>query len=477
MRLFRLFLLLLLFSIALISRAVPINVLATGDMHGWLEPAPVDGQTLGGAAELLAYWKRAEGYKPDRFLLLSCGDTATGPVLDTIFKNDPMIAVMNLMGYDASALGNHEFDYGTEALARWRANAKFPFLSANLAKADGTSADLAPYIINDEQGVRVGIIGLTTAELAAIANTGGLITTSYADALRKWVPEMRAKGAQAVIVAAHVPQPELIDLAKEVADLNIPLMIGGHSHELDQMKVEKTNTWVVNTGQWWNSYSRINLDYNPKTGNTVVLSANQVWLQQYQAPADKKVKAEIDRWKKQLGDEFNIVIGYTAAGLKRKDGIYNFITDCWLAQVPDADVAISNDGGFRQDIEPGPIMKSTIFGVMPFYNALVRLELTGAQLLDYLPREGGFIGMAGLRCRGGQYLLKNGDPVDPAAIYRVLMNDYMYNSNAALKAADPTPVSTSPDWREPVLDWLAAHPTSKDKPLDGLVDVKPRMEP
>jgi len=477
MRPFRPLLLLLLFGIALACRAAPIKVIATGDMHGWLEPQAVDGQTLGGAAELLAYWKRVEGYKPNRFLLLSCGDTATGPVLATIFKNDPMIAVMNLMGYDASALGNHEFDYGAATLERWRAVAKFPFLSANLAKASGAQAELPPYIINDEQGVKVGIIGLTTTELAAIANTGGLITTSYADTLRKWVPEMRAKGAQTIIVAAHVPQPELIELAKEVADLNIPLMLGGHSHELDQIKVEKTNTWVVNTGQWWDSYSRVNLDYNPKTGNTVVLSANQVWLQQYQAPADKRVKAEIERWKGQLGEEFNIVIGYTAAGLKRKDGVYNFITDCWLARDPDADIALSNDGGFRQDIEPGPIKKSTIFGVMPFYNALVRLELTGAQLLAYLPKGGDFIGMAGLRYKGGQYLLKSGNPVDPAATYRVLMNDYMYNSSAALKAADPTPVSAAPDWRQPVLDWLAAHPTSADKPLDGLVDVKPRIVP
>ncbi|MHB0939408.1 MAG: bifunctional metallophosphatase/5'-nucleotidase [Armatimonadota bacterium] len=465
----------LLLGVALAGHAVPISVLATGDMHGWLEPQQVDGQTLGGAAELLAYWQRAEGYKPDRFLLLSCGDTATGPVLATLFKNDPMIAVMNLMGYDATALGNHEFDCGADALARWQQTAKFPFLSANLAKADGAQAEMPPYVINDEQGVKVGVIGLTTTELAAIANTGGLTATPYAAALRKWVPQARAKGAQTIIVAAHVRQSELIALAKEVADLNIPLMLGGHSHELGQVKIG--NTWVVNTGEWWKSYSRVNLDYNPATGNTVVLSANQVWLQQGKARADKTVKAEIDRWKARLDREYNSPIGYTAAGLKRPEAMYNFATDCWLAMDPQADIALCNGGGLRQDIAPGPISKSTIIGVMPFTNKLVRVKLTGAQLLAYLPQGGGFIGMAGLRCKGGQYFLKDGKPIDPAAAYRVVMNDYMYNSSAALKAADPQPVITADDWRQPIYDWLAAHPTSKDKPLDGLVDAQPRIVP
>jgi len=475
MRLYRSMLLLLLLGIAFTGQAKPLYVLATGDMHGWLEPQQVDDQTLGGAAELLAYWKHAEGYTPKRFLLLSCGDTATGPVLDTMFQNDPMIAVMNLMGYDASALGNHEFDCGAAAMERWRKTAKFPFLSANLAKAEGTPYDLPPYIINDEQGVKVGIIGLTTTALASIANTGGLTATPYAAALRKWVPEVRAKGAQTVIVVAHVPQTELVALAGQVVDLKIPLMIGGHSHELDQMKVG--DTWVINTGEWWKSYSRINLDYNPRTGKIVVLAANQVWLQQDKAPADRAVKAEIGRWKARLDKEYNTPIGYTAAGLKRPDGIYNFITDCWLAQDPDADFALCNNGGLRQDIAPGPITRATIFGVMPFNNALVRVKLTGAQLLAYLPQDGGFIGMAGLQYRGGQYLLKTGKPLDPAATYRILMNDYMYNSDAALKAADPTPFFVSPDWREPVNNWLVAHPTSMDKPLDGLVDLQPRVVP
>ena len=474
MRSFRFIFFLLTLGLALYARALPVNVLATGDMHGWLEAQQVNGQTLGGAAEMLAYWKRVEGYAPERFLLLGCGDTATGPALSTVFQNDPVIAVMNLMGYDACALGNHEFDYGLASLERWRKDATFPFLAGNLVKADGAPADLPPFVINDEQGVKVAVIGLITSDVAAIAGTGWHRATPYAAALRKWVPEARAQGAQVVIVAAHIPLEPLMQLARQVADLKIPLMLGGHNHELGQMKVG--DTWVVGTGEWWKSYSRINLDYNPQTGSTVVLAANQVWLQQQNAPADPAVKAEIDRWKARMDEGFNKPVGYTAAGIRRPVGIYNFIIDCWLAQDQTADIALSNIGGFRQNIAPGAVTKSTIIGVMPFTNSLLRMAVTGNRLLAFLPKDGN-IGMAGLRFAGGQYVvLKTGQPIDPAATYRVLINDYFFNGSAVLKAADPAPVIVCADWRQFVFDWLAAHPTDKDRPLEGLLDLKSRWD-
>ncbi len=463
-----------LLGLALAASAVPIQVLATGDMHGWLEPQPAGERWLGGAAEMLACWKRVEGYKPERFLVLSCGDTATGPVLSTVFRNDPVIEVMNLMGYDASVVGNHEFDYGLEALARWRKAATFPFLAANLTQADGTPTDLAPFVINDEQGVKVAVIGLTVAELNAIANTGGLQAQAYLATLRKTVPEARKQGAQVIIVNAHTPLAELVALAKQTADLNIALFLGGHSHEFGQIKVG--NAWVVNSGEWWKGYSRITLDYHAKTGTATVLRAAQVWLLQDTAPADPRIKAKIAAWNAKLNAEFTVPLGYLAAGLTRPHGVYNFITDCWLAQTPGADIAISNDGGFRQNIPAGAVTKGVIYGVMPFTNSLVRVKLTGAQLLAYLPKDE-YLGMAGLRRTGGQYrLAKTGQPIDPAATYQVLMNSYMYGVSAALAAADPAPVTIAADWRQPVFDWLLAHPTGREKPLDALVDTTPRVQ-
>ncbi|HEY3378480.1 MAG TPA: metallophosphatase, partial [Armatimonadota bacterium] len=340
---------LLLFSLGYVW-PVPLQILATGDMHGWLQSQPMGKQQVGGAAELLAYWQHVEGYAPGKFLVLGCGDFNTGPVLATAMQGDPMVEVMNLMGYNACALGNHEFDYGIDRIAHWQALAKFPLLAANLANLDGTPTTLTPpYSIIDVQGVKVGIVGLITTGLPTLTNQATTLKVlPYAETLRRVVPEVRKHGAQVVIVLSHIPQPELKALANQVAELDIPLMLGGHSHELDQLKEGKT--WVVNSGEQWDAYSRIDLDYDQDSGKTVVLRAAQVWLQQTKPEANSAVAQAIARWQKTLDVEYGKIVGYTATGLARQDGIYNFVDDCTLAMDPLADVALTNDGSMRQDI-------------------------------------------------------------------------------------------------------------------------------
>ncbi len=387
-----------------------------------------------------------------------------------------MIGVMNQMGYDASVLGNHEFDFGLESLRRWQERSTFPFLAANLAEPNGALSDVAlPYLLYDEQGVKVGVIGLTVWNVEAITDTAGLVSEPYEESLRRWVPQLRALGAKAVVVVTHIPLEELVELAKAVDDLDIPLMLGGHSHEFGQIKVQ--NTWVVNSGEWWDGYSRIDLDYDPETGKAVVLTAKQVWLQQAAPQSDEGVASEIARWQQLLPQKLQEPIGYTASGLERPVAVYNLVVDCWLAMDGKAEIALTNYGSLRQDIPPGSITRATITGVMPFSDSLLRVRLTGSQLLDYLPEDGS-IGMAGLSLRGGEFIVAStGRAVDPQTTYRVLVNDYMYNTGPVLQAADPKPEEVYADWRRPVYEWLLLHPSSEGDPLEGLVDIKPRVVP
>jgi 2',3'-cyclic-nucleotide 2'-phosphodiesterase (5'-nucleotidase family) len=140
-----------------------------------------------------------------------------------------------------------------------------------------------------------------------------------------------------------------------------------------------------------------------------------------------------------------------------------------------AEIALTNYGSLRQDIPPGSITRATITGVMPFSDSLLRVNLTGNQLLEYLPKDGS-IGLAGLSLRAGQYVVaKTGQPVDHEATYRVLVNDYMYNTSPVLQAADPKPEQVYADWRQPVYDWLVLHPSSEERPVEELVDSQPRV--
>jgi 2',3'-cyclic-nucleotide 2'-phosphodiesterase (5'-nucleotidase family) len=282
---------------------------------------------------------------------------------------------------------------------------------------------------------------------------------------------MRAHGAQVIVVLAHVPMDELAVLAHQVTDLHIPLMLGGHSHELDQVQVKDTGTWIVNSGCWWRAYSRIDLDYSRETGNTVLVSSKQVWLQQPQPQADRGVQQLIDRWQARMGAEYGVDLGNTASGITRPLAIANFIGACYLGTDPGADATLFNNGGFRQDITPGSLNKGVIISVMPFTNRLYRITVSGQQLLDYHAPESGLF--YGLRRTGAQLvLLKTGQPVDPRANYHLLITDYLYEKSPDLKAADPHPVITAEDYRQPVYDWLTRHPSSTTRPLEAIVDLQ-----
>lgn len=452
--------------------AATVQIIATGDMHGWLQPLVLDGQSYGGPGPMLATWKSVEHYTPKAFLVVSSGDVATGPALSTIFKGESTVDMMNLMGYDVSAVGNHEFDYGFDGLKNYTRWAHFPFLAGNLYNADGTPNDyVAGACLYTEQGVKVGIIGLTVKELSSLANIGTMKTIGYAEAVRKLAPVLRAQGAQVLIVVAHAELPNLEKLAGEVADLKIPLMIGGHSHEYGQKKVGET--WVMNNGEWWKGYGRIDLEVNEQTGAASVRAIKQVWLQQ----AVKDVKNDpaavklIKDWTNRLPKELTAPIGYTATGLSRAQ-IANMVTDSWLAAYP-ADLAICNLGGLRQDLPAGTVRLLDLRGVMPFENALLRLKLTGKQLADY--KTGETLMPAGARWKSGVLLLANSQPLESERVYRIDINDFLYNVSAHLKAADPNPEKVDVDWRNPVKTWLTAHPTDAKTPLEGIVDLQPRQ--
>ena len=144
------------------SDSVNLTILHINDWHGWLEPH--DGR--GGAATYSAYFQQ-EGYTSSdnsSFLLLSGGDQNTGPAVATLTQGEAMIDVMNAMNFSASAIGNHEFDYGIEKMNYRQSIADFPLLSCNIFDVGTTNLAnfTIPWVIQEHAGILVGIVGLTT---------------------------------------------------------------------------------------------------------------------------------------------------------------------------------------------------------------------------------------------------------------------------------------------------------------------------
>jgi len=134
-----------------------LTVFYTNDEHGWMEPFD---DLAGGASGMLGRWKEVEGYDgKDSFLVLSGGDMWTGPAISSWFKGESMVNVMNAMGYDAAAIGNHEFDFTVEVLTNNMSKMNFPLLSANIKeKNSGNIPSFAkPYLIT-KSGLNLIII-------------------------------------------------------------------------------------------------------------------------------------------------------------------------------------------------------------------------------------------------------------------------------------------------------------------------------
>jgi 2',3'-cyclic-nucleotide 2'-phosphodiesterase (5'-nucleotidase family) len=434
----------------------------------------------GGAAGMVERWRSEEGYVEDGpYLILSGGDMWIGPAISTWYDGESMVEVMNAMNYDAAAMGNHEFDLGIQVLRDRLAQAEFPFLSANIRSKgiDETTSHLAiPSIVHEVSGVRVGLIGLTTTATPRVTMPrviAGLEFVPYQDVLPDAVSRVKAEGADVLVVLAHVCAEELRELAPLAASLGVTVMGGGHCH---QPYTEIVNgVAVIVGGGYLTHYVRVDLAVDVATG--AVLSVTSQLRPNPPGAADPEVGAVIDHWRVKADEALNTIIGYLNRPIQRhSDAMFNLVTDAWLEAYPAADVAITNRGGFRQDLPAGPVTLASVVAVLPFDNVLYDIEITGAQLVESLNCStcGAVVGgMTAL----GRYVLDDGRPVDPTTHYRVLVNDFNYEGGNGFRFAqyDPAAYNTAVDWRQPVIDWILARRTGPDDPLDNYLDTSARQ--
>ncbi len=450
-----------------------ITILYTNDEHGWMAGREEDAS----AAHLMGLWQSSEGYEPDEgnFLLLSGGDMWTGPALSTWFQGQSMAEVMNAMGYDAAAVGNHEFDFGLEALKARAAESSFPFLSANIRyKSDGTTPEdlgIRPYTLVTVNDIQVGIIGLTTTGTPRTTNPVNVAAfdfISYETALREVVPQVKAAGAQLIVVPGHICQEELEDLAQAVADLGIHLLGGGHCNEL--FATEVNNIVLLEGGTALASYAYATFQFDTATNSMV--SVDYGVSSNSGGTADPAVEAIVNRWQEEADAELNRTIGYSEQGLaQRSQGMQSLITESWLWAYPTADVAITNLGGMRADLPLGEITLADVVGVMPFDNVIVELQLTGEQLEVMLGQRSAAVGGV-YRDNFRWHLKETGEEIDSEELYTVLVNDFMYaggDDYALLAQYDPNGYNTAISWRQPVIDWIMAQDSSPEAPLDEAI--------
>ena len=425
---------------------VKLTIMGTTDLHGtvfnwdYFKNAEYDDKAkndigLAKVATLVEALRVQRGR--DHTLMIDAGDTIQGTPLAYYFARiapitdghvHPMAAAMNHIGYDAAALGNHEFNYGIPLLRAFAAQLDFPLLGANAIDSATRLPAFAPYVIKTvkvkgEQPIRVGILGLTNPGIAIWdkANVQGKMTfPGLVEQAKIWVPRMRSAGVDVVIVAAHsgadtsssygdaLPYPE--NAATLVAEQvpGIDAILVGHAHqEITEKRVTnlETRREVVLTEplRWGMRLSLIDLSLLKVRGLWVVQSVKSSVLNSNTVPEDPEVVKLLTADHARVVTYVNTVIGScteamscataryedTAAldfiNLVQAEAVRTALAGTAAAALPVLSIAAPFNRAAA--IPAGPVSVRDVAGLYIFDNTLLGITFTGAEVKAYLEKS------------------------------------------------------------------------------------------
>lgn len=481
------------------SRHEPINRLGAGCRAE--EQAP--GSCFGGSARLAAAivaGRAAAASEGRTVLTLDAGDQFMGSLFYTHWRGEAERQVMNSIGYDAMAVGNHEFDNGPPVLARFAATLGCPLLSANIDAGEEPALGglIRPFTVVERGGVRIGVVGVTTAETPRMSSPGPRVRFGdEAGALRAGVEAARAAGAQVVLALTHVGLVADHRLAATVPGL--AAVIGGHSHTLlsnsaggaagrypvPAAGADGIAVPIVQAGAFNRYLGRLDLDLD-RDGRVLAATGDARELG-FADPRDPAVEALLARLAEPLAALRGRVVGTLAEPVSNAEcrsgecALGNLVAEAMLdaARGTGATIALQNGGGLRAGIPVGVVTWGDVLAVLPFSNTLATFRLTGADLRAALENGvsaaelagGRFPQVAGLRVTwradrtAGQRIVaieaRNPDgtfsPLDAQRLYGVVANNFMRQGGdgyTVLRDRAVDPYDSGPNLEEVFADWL-----------------------
>ncbi len=465
-----------------------VTLLITGGLGGQLVAGGEGGQNQGpGAAETLGRWVTEDKHCPGPVkadgqaacadastLVLATGDHWNGPALSSFFLGEPTAAVMARMGYAASALGNHELDFGREQFSKNAGIGHFPFLAANLKVKDASLAkgmDVPAFKVFDRKGLKVGVVGLTSPKTVTSAMAGraeGLDLLGTEEALSSAVPEARKAGADVVVVVADMCPAELQPTLEKHPEWKLALVAGGRCPTQIDTKVGDTR--VVSLSRGLEKYLQARITFEPAkpAGQKVTgIDSKLVDGKGGSGTPDAETVKIIADAKAQLDQRLGEQIGFTKAGLKQGTPEMTRWVAGSMREGLNADAVVLNRKGLRQDLPAGPITVGSVYSVLPYENSLMLVKVKGADLATQLSNPEALI--SGFTAAGkGKFKDAKGKPLDPKKDYTVGTIEYLYfgGDGFEFEKLDPEPKETGMAWQTPVVDWTRNQKSTEAKPLE-----------
>lgn len=465
------------------DKTYKITILHTNDHHGHFWRSEYGEYGLSAQKTLVDGIRREVAAEGGSVLLLSGGDINTGVPESDLQDAEPDFRGMNLIGYDAMAVGNHEFDNPLTVLRQQEKWAKFPFLSANIYQKSTGERLFKPWAIFTRQDLKIAVIGLTTDDTAKIGNPEFFTDIEFrkpAEEAKVVIQELQMNEKPDVIMATtHMGHydngnhgsnaPGDVEMARSLPEGALAMIVGGHSQDPVCMAAEnkkqvdyvpgtpcapdkQNGIWIVQAHEWGKYVGRADFEFRNgemKMVNYQLIPVNLkkkvTWedgksehvlytpeiaenaqMLSLLSPFQNKGKAQLDV---KIGAVNDRLEGDRSKVRFVQTNMGHLILAAQMARTG-ADFGVMSGGGIRDSIEGGDITYKSVLKVQPFGNVVVYADMNGKDVTDYLtavaqmkPDSGAYPQFANVSFVAKEGKLNdlkiNGEPVDPAKTYRM----------------------------------------------------------
>lgn len=483
------------------SAWVKVHVLAFNDFHGALDPRKQDDRPVGGAAVLAAWLKSAETEAHGAAIIAHAGDlVGASPPDSALLQDEPSVSFVNDLANAhcrygdrlnpqcnvVGTLGNHEFDEGVKELLRllnggnyrsgpflespWR-GARYPTVCADVLDATTGQPLFPPSVVKEVAGVRIGFVGAVLRDTPNKVMPSGVASvrfTDEADAINAQARALHARGVHAIVALVHQgtlqepysgPTHDTVDTSLRgpiweiVRRLSgVDVVVSGHTHAFTNALVHDARGNRVLLTQAFSkgtAFADITLSLSRRTGRVMAKSARIITTWGDEGPGrhpDAKVAALVAAADAKVAPRVHRLVARAAEAVPRRENesgespLGDLIADAQRAALK-TDLAFTNPGGIRASLPAGPVTWGDLFTAQPFGNALVRLEMTGAQVQALLEQQWEGRGyprilqVSGLRYvwddrhpvhhRVVEVTTDDGKPLDPQRVYSVAVNSFL----------------------------------------------------
>ncbi|MCJ8333822.1 MAG: 5'-nucleotidase/apyrase family protein, partial [Epibacterium sp.] len=451
--------------------------LHTNDIHSRIESinkydstcnaeSEAEGKCFGGVARIKSAVdaKRAE-LAGQNVLVLDAGDPFQGSLFYTTYKGAAEAEFMEAIGYDAMAVGNHEFDDGPEGLAKFIDAVSFPVISGNLDLSSEASIKdkVGNHVVLEVGGEKIGIISALATDTVDTSSPGdNVVFQDEIESLKADVAALEAEGVNKIIALTHVGLPKDLDIAAAVPGIDV--VVGGHSHSLLSNTSDRAqgpyptmvgDTAVVTAYAYSKYLGELDVTFDDAgkvtaaTGEPILLNAS-ITPDADMLARVAEMGAPIEEMKKRVvAKSSDVIVGDRNVCRAEECSIGNLVADAMLDRVKDQgiSIAIQNGGGLRASIDAGDVTMGEVLTVLPFQNTLSTFYVSGQTVIDALESgvsqveegKGRFPQVSGLKYtfdlsvapnegRVSDVLVMDGDAwvaIDTAKTYGVVSNNYV----------------------------------------------------